>query len=365
MRRPTSRTANSLRRSPLSRLLLAAYLLLAIYASLYPFRGWRDPGGLTALGLPWPSFVTAFDVGANFLGYFPYGFLCVLALPRSLPATGAALAAIGSGALLSIALETLQGFLPARIPSGLDVAMNVAGATAGAIAGLQLAPWLWNEGPFKRTRAMLLAPGPGTDLGVTLLGLWLFAQLNPAALAFGTGDLRDLLVAPAGAAHRAEFFVAIEAITCAANLLAVALLASVIANPGTSVRSFVVAIILAALAVKTLAFATLMQAEHVFAWVTPGAWAGIASGTLLALLTVGLGRRVRLALAGVFLMAATVLLNLAPANPYLAATLKVWSQGHFLNFNGLTRLVSAAWPFAALGYLIYLASARNREIAGG
>jgi hypothetical protein len=45
--------------------------------------------------------------------------------------------------------------------------------------------------------------------------------------------------------------------------------------------------------------------------------------------------------------------------------LKVWSQGHFLNFNGLTRLVSAAWPFAVLGYLIYLAAARNRETSGG
>jgi hypothetical protein len=64
-------------------------------------------------------------------------------------------------------------------------------------------------------------------------------------------------------------------------------------------------------------------------------------------------------------MAATVLINLAPPNPYLTDTLKVWSQGHFLNFNGLTRLVSAAWPFAALGYLIYLASARNRETMGG
>ena len=59
-------------------------------------------------------------------------------------------------------------------------------------------------------------------------------------------------------------------------------------------------------------------------------------------------------------MAATVLVNLAPANPYLAASLKVWQQGHFLNFNGLTRLVAALWPFAALGYLIVLAGRATR-----
>ena len=58
-------------------------------------------------------------------------------------------------------------------------------------------------------------------------------------------------------------------------------------------------------------------------------------------------------------MAATVLVNLTPPNPYLADTLKVWQQGHFLNFNGLTRLVSALWPFAALGYLMFLAAARG------
>ena len=68
-----------------------------------------------------------------------------------------------------------------------------------------------------------------------------------------------------------------------------------------------------------------------------------------------------LALAAMLLMAATVLVNLAPPNPYFAATLKVWEQGHFLNFNGLTRLVSALWPFAALGYLMYLAGSRQRE----
>jgi hypothetical protein len=58
-------------------------------------------------------------------------------------------------------------------------------------------------------------------------------------------------------------------------------------------------------------------------------------------------------------MAATVFVNLAPPNPYLTATLKVWQQGTFLNFNGLTRLVGALWPFAALGYLIFLAARRR------
>jgi hypothetical protein len=185
--------------------------------------------------------------------------------------------------------------------------------------------------------------------------------LNPATLLFGTGDLRDLLAGAEGPAHGAELFVFIEATTAAANLVAVCLLASALVEPGAPLRAMLLGLVAAALAVKTLAFAILMRAENVLAWLTPGAQRGLALGLALMLAAAGLPRTARLALAAVLLMGATVLVNLAPPNPYLVATLKVWSQGHFLNFNGLTHLVSAVWPFAALAYLISLAARRGRE----
>ena len=123
------------------------------------------------------------------------------------------------------------------------------------------------------------------------------------------------------------------------------------------------ALVLAALAVKIAAFAIVMQAQNVLVWLTPGAQIGLAGGVLVALAAISLPRVARLALAAVLIMAATVLVNLAPPNPYLAATLKLWQQGNFLNFNGLTRLVSALWAYIALGYLILLA-ARRREPSG-
>jgi len=149
----------------------------------------------------------------------------------------------------------------------------------------------------------------------------------------------------------------------AAVLAAVGLLVSCLAAPGQPVRRTFLALLLAALAIKTAAFAILMRAENVLAWLTPGAQQGLVVGLAAALAAVSLPRVVRLAAAAMLLMAATVLVNLAPPNPYLAATLKVWQQGHFLNFNGLTRLVSVVWPLAALGYLILLA-ARRREPVG-
>jgi hypothetical protein len=62
----------------------------------------------------------------------------------------------------------------------------------------------------------------------------------------------------------------------------------------------------------------------------------------------------RLAFATLALMAGTLLVNLAPPNPYSAAAMAAWRQGHFLNFNGLTRLTASLWPFLALPYLTVL-----------
>jgi VanZ family protein len=348
---------------PLSVVLLALYVLLTVYASLYPFSGWREPSGpaLAFLGAPWPRYVTLFDLIANLCGYVPYGMLCVVALKPRLSGRGAVLFATVSGAMLSLLLESAQSFLPARIASNLDVLANTAGAAAGGFAAVLLAPWLIGGGPLQRMRAQAFAPGVAADLGFALLGLWLFAQLNPATLLFGGGDLRDLFANAVGERHAAQLFVSVEAATTAANLVAVALLTSAAATPEAPVRRLVAALVIVALLVKTIAFAILMHAEHVLAWLTPGAQLGLAAGALLALAALCLPRIARLALAAVLLMAATVLVNLAPPNPYFAATLKVWEQGHFLNFNGLTRLVSAAWPFAALAYLVYLAAAERRR----
>jgi len=309
----------------------------------------------------WPRYLTAFDLAANFFGYVPYGLLCVLALqPRLAGAIAAVLATI-SAAALSLTLESLQSFLPARIPSSVDVLANVAGAASGALAAAVFARWLLGGGPLRRLRAHVLIPGHETDLGFALLVLWLFAQLNPTTLLFGSGDLRDLFAGAVGARHEAELFVSIEATITAANLAAVALLASAGARPGAPVFPLVASLIALALVVRTFAIAIVMRAEYVFAWLTPGAILGLTAGAAFALAAVWLPRTPRLALAAILLMAATVLVNLAPPNPYFAAMLKVWEQGHFLNFNGLTRLVSAIWPFAALGYLVYLAAGQRRK----
>jgi VanZ family protein len=354
------------RASPLARLLLVAWVLLAIYASLYPLSGWRDPGvsAFAFVTASWPRYLTALDLSMNVAAYLPFGVLFVLALYPRLRGVGAVLAALAGGAILSFALEATQTFLPARISANTDWLCNMAGTLAGALIAAPAAGWLLEAGPLRRLRAAEFDAGAPADLGLVLLGLWLFAQLNPATLLFGLGDLRGLFAAPPGVEQPATLFVSIEALTAAANLTAAALILASIATPAAALRVLIVVLVISAVVVKCIAFALLVNTGDVLAWLTPGAQRGLALGLVLALLAVALGRVARLVFAAVLLMAATVLVNIAPPNPYLSAIQSVWSQGHFLNFNGLTRLVSSAWPFAALAYLIWLASRRARGALG-
>ena len=357
--------AESLRDSPLARLLFFAYALLIVYASLFPLSGWRDPGGsvFTFLTGPWPRYVTSFDVGANLLGYLPFGFFGVLALRSRLPATMAVLVALAAGAGLSIALEAAQSLLPARIPSKLDVLSNAAGTLAGAMLAAPLARWLLANGPLLALRTAWFTPGARTDFGLVMLALWLLTQLDATTLLFGAGDLREWFAAPASAVHAPELFVSIEALVAFCHLVAVAALASALVAAAAPALVVVATLLIAALAMKTAAFAIVFQAENVLSWLTPGALKGLAYGAPAALLVVVLPRTPRLVLAALLLAGGTALVNFAPANPYLTAILKLWQQGHFLNLNGLTRLASASWPFAALIYVCVLIAARPGKSA--
>lgn len=64
-------------------------------------------------------------------------------------------------------------------------------------------------------------------------------------------------------------------------------------------------------------------------------------------------------LAGIALLVATALVNLAPDNPYVLVNAPLLNQGHFLNFHGATLLVASLWPFLALAYLGLLGTLRS------
>ena len=343
-----------MRATPLTRYALATYALIVIYATLYPLAQWRVPtvDMFAFLAAPWPRYLTKFDVGANIAAYLPLGALLFASLPRRATITTMNTATF-LGLLLSLILETLQSYLPSRIPSNVDVALNTLGTFGGA-AIIALAHRRYGASAHA-LRAHWFRDGARADAGLALLGLWLVAQLNPEALLFGTGDLRDLFAAVPSTLLEPLIFVRIEALVSAANLVAVGLIAGALVRPGQRVGLTVMAVIIVALAIRTAAFAVLAGPDQAFAWYTPGASLGLAIGTVIVVACGRLGFGARLVMAGVLLMATTAIVNVAPGNPYIAAGLAIWRQGHFLNFNGLTWAVSAAWPFAALAFLLFAA----------
>ena len=342
--------------SPLARYLLLAYVLLVVYGSLHPFSGWRDQGGgaFAYLTGALPRYITAFDLLTNFAAYLPLGFFALLALHPHVRGTPALAAAGLAGCLLSFALEALQTYLPSRIPSNLDLVTNGLGTFAGAGLALRFGVVLLSRGRMHALRHRWFLDGHQYDLGLVLLGLWLFTQLNPGTLLFGNGDLRGLLEPSPAVLHPVAVFIQGEAVVAACNLVAIGLFASCLIRDARPLRNLLLALLATALALKTVAVGELLKAQNVFAWVTPGALLGLIVGAVALMLALALPRAARRALSGLLLMAATVLVNLAPENPYFANALAQWPQGYFLNFNGVTHLVSLAWPFAALVYLMLL-----------
>lgn len=354
------------RASPLARYLLLAYAILVVYGSLHPFSGWRDQGvgAFAYLTGSLPRYITAFDLVTNFAAYLPLGFFALLALHPLLRGARAFFVAGLAGCLLSLALEALQTFLPSRIPSNLDLATNALGAFAGAGLALAFGVDLLGRGRMHALRHRWFLDGHQYDLGLVLLGLWLFTQLNPETLLFGNGDLRGLLETPPAALHAATVFIQGEAAVAACNLVAVGMFASCLTRDARPLRILLLLLLAGALALKTVAVGELLKAQHVFAWLTPGALLGLAGGLLLLIPAAALPRAARRALSGLLLMGATVLVNLTPENPYFADALQQWPQGYFLNFNGVTHLVSLAWPFAALFYLMLLAPRQVEDDPG-
>ena len=359
------------RHSPLARGACAFYALLLLYSGLAPWRGWRDLGvaPLAYLTAPVPRHLTNFDLLVNVLGYVPLGVLVVLALhPRARGAV-AVLTALLAGALISGTIEALQTFLPSRVPSNIDLATNSLGALAGGLLAAPFASSLIDRGRLAELRLRWFERRPSVLLLVVTL--WPLAQVAPEPMLFGSGDLREALgeavsalggswpsLDPAGFGP-AEFVLA-EAFVVSAALLAVGL-AFASAMRGAAPRAaLLVALLLAALAVKTLAHGTLFGPERAAAWLTPGAYGGLAIGTL-ALLAASAGPvhwRPRFAL--VALAAALVAVNIVPVNPYFLVNLQEWRQGVFLNFNALASWLSTLWPYAlGLALLTHAGSASS------
>jgi VanZ family protein len=346
-------------------ILVVAYLLVIVDASLQPFRGWRSPPEeiLHFLLAPWPRYITLPDVVVNFAAYIPLGLLLSTVFgARYGPARGTVAATLAA-VLLSLTMEAVQMFLPLRIASNVDLLANGLGALVGAMAAPLLAPTRVLGGRIHTARHRLFLEGMPADAGLVIVGLWLLTQFHPTAQLFGAGAIRATLDLPPYFNHTPWLALSSEAVVVLFNLLGVGLMLSTFTREGERRMLVIGTVIGTALGFKIFNAIALVQASAPFAWLTPGVLLGLCAGWLLLWGAVRLPRPAQLAASTVCIVAATAAINLAPDNPYHSVPPRLLARGasHFLNFSGIVRALSELWPFLAIGFLLYAQASRKRD----
>lgn len=347
-------------------ILALAYLLVIGYASLQPFQDWRWPPEeiLRFLVAPWSRFITFQDVAVNFAAYVPLGLLLSIGWGARYGQARGVLAATLAAAALSIAMEAVQMFLPLRIASNVDLLANSLGALVGAMAAPLLAPAQPIGGTIHAARRHLFLDGTPADAALVVAGLWLATQFHPTAQLFGTGAIRATFHLPSYLAYSPALALGGAATVVLLNLLGVGLMLSAFMRGGNRPMPVIAALVGAALALKLLNALVFLQATAPLAWLTPGVVLGLGAGWLVLWGAVRLPRTAQLAVATGCIVAATIVINLAPDNPYQSVPPRLLARGasHFLNFSGMVRALSELWPLLATGLLVYaLATPRRGE----
>lgn len=357
--------------------LALAVICLVVYASLYPFSDWRDQGisPLRFLTAPWPKYWTGFDVAINLAGYAPVGFLLALSALRSGRVTWAVSVAVLSAGLLSLCMETLQSYLPSRVPSNVDLTLNTLGAWLGACAA-----WLLEKigviGHWSRFRARWLALDARGAM--VLLALWPVALLFPASVPMGLGQVLERLETALAEALAATPFldwlpardIELQPLVPGAELVCVTLGALIPCLLGYCVvrtawqrAIFSLVMLATGIAMSALSAALSYGPSHAWAWLDLPVRVGLALAAALALMLLPLRRRGAAAFALLALAIHLSLLNQAPASAYFAQTLHTWEQGRFIRFHGLAQWLGWLWPYAVLLYVLARLSGREQAQA--
>lgn len=364
------------RGSPIARAALLAYLLLIVYASWYPFTGWRNSGVplFTFLNLVKPRYWTGFDVGVNIVGYIPLGVLLVLSVYPRVRGVWAVLLATLVGMLVTGTMETVQNFLPSRVPSNLDLVTNAGGCLAGALLGAWWAPGLLDRSRLFQLRRRWFAPY--ASQGLVLVALWPLAQIYPQPYLFGHGQVLPVVsgwlsrwfdtdidlvgMLRPGATMTVEQYWLSETIITACGMTGAVLTLMCLVRRSAPRMLLMLAFLAATLLVKTLASSLLFRPDNAFVWVTPGAEGGFIIGLIMLAGLVFAPQVAQRRLAVVTLVLSLIVVNTVPVNPYFVSTLQGWVQGKFLNFNGAAQFLSLTWPFLALWFLLLPSHQLNR-----
>ncbi len=356
---------------PLVRALALAFLMGVVVTTLYPFGPWlhRAEPALTYLARGLPRYWTSFDVASNLLAYLLLGVLIsVSSLRRVRAGASTALVALLCTAL-SLGLETLQHWLPQRVPSLLDVLANSLGGLLGGAIGA-----LINRGVQRRSGGVLPMTrrwyDDGPVSGWLMLIVWLAIQATPQSMLFAAGALRSSLQPVLDRAWPTEPVPRLDALidrlwfganpAAAGVLIEAAIVMLTLGLVGALVLAqvqharrrtgLIAALGAGAFGLNCLAAQGVHGVDAPLAWLTPGAQGGLVAGAALLYFADTLGPRSRALFGMACAVAVIVMVNLAPVDRYFENSLAAVRGAQLVNLHGLLRWIATLWPIAAIAW---------------
>ena len=332
-------------------LLAVGYGTLLVYASLYPFSGWRADG-LAAFGFlthGWPPVAPRIDNYVNVLAYLPLGLLFALCLQNRVSFPMRVVLATTAALSLSFSMEFLQQYLPRRIASPADLATNTCGALFGALLsslfdrerlpGRLLACW----------REQWVKPGRQHSLGLAVLAAWALSQWLPGLPSFSVDSLRAGLAPLWHTTLDLSSFDLLQWGRYSLYLSGLALLAKTLANPGRSAVAAFFIFVAVVFAYKVSVVGRQLSLE---------AAAGALCAMLLTVLWLAHRVRTVASVAAFMILGGFICAHVLPGQGS-AQHLSNWAPllgpiDHPML--GLGSVLEILWPAAALGYLTRIAA---------
>ncbi len=335
----------------LAQLLLILYLCLVIYTSITPFNFLLDSHLLpwSWLLAPTPKYIPVFDVITNIVGYLPFGFLMIFSLYPRLFKWHAFLCTLILGLLFSGSLESLQTYLPTRIPSSIDWYSNTLGVLIGALFALPFSPQWLSGNKAARIRESIFGEHQGFFL---LLLLCPLAQIYPHNAWLGMGDFGFQIT-------RISPFWSLPLNNASQEILITSLATLSIgtvflfgmrktASPLKLISGLLLFMVLLKLLISQFQFGQ----TGVSKWWSTSILMGLAIGFLLIFFANFLSRKSTWLISIFSLLTLIILVNILPYNPYFFDLLEQLPQGKMIHINGLFAWISIIWPFLAMILLL-------------
>jgi VanZ family protein len=331
---------------------VAAYLLLIFYGSLYPFSEWTTPDVplFSFLRLERPKYLSLTDIAVNIVVYIPLGLMLTGLLRRFMGLGAAMVVATLAGGLVSLAMETLQMFLPGRVSSVIDLGTNVFGTLVGAMLAWLFHPRSWAGQRIFRWRGEWFQAGALVDASLLILLLCMLAELPPLLPSL-QGERNSLSVLPLWQVLLDSTQVSFSAaLIYGLKVLGFGLLATLLVRPDRPpLRPFIM-LLAVALFAKMIGSA-LLSGIPLYAWrFSLRASLGLALGLSLLWPLTRLKPTARALLSGTVLTIVFILQELAPGQTDTPNTFNwVPFVGQMYGFTGILDIVAAPALFLAIG----------------